>query len=324
MDANKPHMAGSPIEESTTSMAFSEQHELLALGMFGRGSRVGERIARLLERGREFSPRISRGRVALSGVVLLGCAMAASMMPKMVAFAQAKPVFSVASVKRNTTNGESDFTPRRSGNRVIMHNAQLNFAFVYAYHLTATYQYAGNLRLPDGWNWYDFEATVEGSPSDDELRLMFQSLLEERFKLKVHRETREMPTYELVVAKNGPKLKTAEPGSRIAIDNRPLSAGRGGVISGEDGRHLAAKGGSVDLIVNSLRGELHAPVTDRTGLTGTYDFDVKYVPENSPPEAEPGPSIATAIQEELGLRLEKSKGPVEVVVIDHVEKPDEN
>jgi uncharacterized protein (TIGR03435 family) len=298
--------------------------ELLALGVFGRGSRLGDRIARLLVRGRKFSPRVSRARVSVTAAMLLACTMAGAFAPRIVALAQAKPVFSVASVKRNTTNGESDFTPRRSGNRVIMHNAQLNFAFVYAYHLTATYQYAGNLRLPDGWNWYDFEATVEGSPSDDELRLMFQALLEERFKLKVHRETREMPMYELVVAKNGPKLKAAEPGSRIAIDNRPLSAGRGGVLGGEDGRHLAAKGGSVDLIVNSLRGELHAPVTDRTGLTGTFDFDVRYVPENSPPDAEPGPSIATAIQEELGLRLEKSKGPVEVVVIDHVEKPDEN
>src|SRR5580698_3265396 len=102
---------------------------LLALGVFGRGPRLGERIARLLERGREFSPGVSRTRVAIGGAALLGCVVAAAFAPKMVAFAQSNPVFSVASVKRNTTNGQSDFTPRRSGNRVIMHNTQVTSAF---------------------------------------------------------------------------------------------------------------------------------------------------------------------------------------------------
>jgi uncharacterized protein (TIGR03435 family) len=302
----------------------ANQGEALASGIFGGGSRLGERIEMLLVRGRVFSPRASMGRVAASGIVLLGCMIAGTLAPRWIAFAQAKPSFEVASVKRNTNNGQMDVTPRRSGNRVIMHNAQLGFVFVYAYNFKHGYQYSGSLRLPDGWNWYDIEATVEGSPSDDQIRLMFQSLLEDRFKLKVHRETRELPSYELVVAKNGPKLRRAREDSRIAIDGKPLGAGRGGIFLGTDGRHLAAMGGSIDMIVTELAGELHAPVVDRTGITGSFDFDVRYVPENSPPDAEPGPSIATAIQEELGLRLEKSKGPVEVVVIDHVEKPSEN
>jgi uncharacterized protein (TIGR03435 family) len=240
------------------------------------------------------------------------------------AFGQSAPAFEVASVKRNTNNGPSDRTPRRSGDTVTMHNTQLGSAFMYAYHLTYAYQFSGNLQLPDGWNWYDFEAKVEGSPTDDQVRLMFQALLQDRFKLKVHREMREIPEYDLVIAKNGPRLKAAQEKSIIAIDGRPLRTGGGGVVMGTDGRHLAAKGGTMEQIVKSLIGELRAPVVDRTGLTGTFDFDVRFMPENSPPDAEPGPSIATAIQEELGLRLEKSKGPVEVVVIEHVEKPSEN
>ncbi len=256
----------------------------------------------------------------------------AALLTAVMAFGQAAPAFEVASVKRNTTNGQVDMTPRRSGDKVIMHNTQLGAVFAYAYHLDLAYQYSGNLRLPDGWNWYDIEATVEGTPglaasvSEDQLRLMFQTLLADRFRLKVHRETREVTVYELVAAKNGPKLKAAQAGSRIAIDDRPLSAGRGGVVMGRDGRHLAGKGGTMDQIVRALVGELRAPVVDRTGLSGTFDFDVRFVAENSPPDAEPGPSLATAIQEELGLRLEKSKGHVEVVV--HrpfsLEKPSEN
>jgi uncharacterized protein (TIGR03435 family) len=252
-------------------------------------------------------------RVLLSGALIA-----------VMAFGQTERLGEVVSVRTNTTNGPVDITPRRSGDKVVMHNTQVGIVFAYAYHLDYTYQYSGSLQLPDGWNWYDIEAIVEGTPGDDQVRLMFQALLADRFKLKVHRETREVARYELVAAKNGPKLKSAQAGSRIAVDDRPLPAGMGGVVLGRDGRHLAGKGGTMDQIVRALVGELRAPVVDRTGLMGTFDFDVRFVPENSPPDTEPGPSLATAIQEELGLRLEKSKGPVEVVVIDHIEKPSEN
>ena len=134
-----------------------------------------------------------------------------------------------------------------------------------------------------------------------------------------------MPTYELVVAKNGPKLKAAEPGSRIAIDNKPLSAGRGGVLGGEDGRHLAAKGGTISLIVNSLMGELHAPVTDRTGLKGRFNFKLEFDPPmRSSHSADSAPDIFEAVQVQLGLKLEGKDGPVEVLVVDHAEKASAN
>jgi uncharacterized protein (TIGR03435 family) len=109
-----------------------------------------------------------------------------------------RPAFEVASVKRNTTNGEWDLMPRLSGDRVSMHNTQLGNIVNYAYGIRFLYQVAGSADLPEGWNWYDIEAKVEGAPSDGELRLMFQTLLEDRFKLKVHRETRELSVYDLV------------------------------------------------------------------------------------------------------------------------------
>jgi uncharacterized protein (TIGR03435 family) len=106
--------------------------------------------------------------------------------------ALSRPAFEVASVKRNTANGQWDQIPRLSGDRVIMHNTQLRNIVNYAYRVQYLYEVAGNVDLPEGWNRYDIEAKVAGSPTDDELRRMFQSLLEDRFKLKVHRETREM------------------------------------------------------------------------------------------------------------------------------------
>jgi uncharacterized protein (TIGR03435 family) len=88
----------------------------------------------------------------------------------------------------------------------IMHS-ELGPMVAYAYHVEPGYPVEGDLSLPDGWNWYDIDAKVAGSPSDEEIRLMFQALLEERFKLKVHRETKELPVYTLTQTKKGPKLR---------------------------------------------------------------------------------------------------------------------
>jgi uncharacterized protein (TIGR03435 family) len=150
---------------------------------------------------------------------------------------------------------------------------------------------------------------------------MLKPLLAERFKLQVHTETRQFPEYELVLAKGGPKLhestaaelEAKEPGTRI---------GRGLI----DGHGIPA----VEF-ASFLRSEVGRPVIDKTGLTGKYDFKVQWVPDESqpnsggdaPPPDATGPSIFAAIQE-LGLKLEAIKGPVEVLVIDHVEKPTGN
>ena len=159
-----------------------------------------------------------------------------------------------------------------------------------------------------------------------------QALLAERFKLVIHRETKEQPVYALVVAKNGPKLTAsdAQSGNR----NRRMMMGRG-VIN--------AQGMDLSMLANTLSNQLGRPVVDRTGLTGHYDFKLEYTPDpgqagggpfggappppgvQAPPPPDPnGPSIFTALQEQLGLRLESTKGPVEMIVIDSVEKASEN
>ena len=239
--------------------------------------------------------------------------------------AQPRLAFEVASVKLNTTNGQWDMVPRRSGDRVTMHNTQLGNMVNYAYHLNQPYELAGSLDLPAGWNWYDVEAKVEGSPTDDEVRLMFQTLLEDRFHLKVHRETREMAVYELVAAKGGPKLTPSVEDSKVAIDGRPLRKGSHGTFLGVDGAHLIGKGVTLAQLASDLARSVRGPVTDRTGIEGTFDYDLLVArenkPENQPEDTNPTPPVAI---QALGLRLERSKGSVQVLVVDHVEKPGGN
>ncbi|HEY4361178.1 MAG TPA: TIGR03435 family protein [Bryobacteraceae bacterium] len=238
--------------------------------------------------------------------------------------------FEVASVKRNTTNGPSDMRgPRRSGDLVTMHNTQPASLIFYAYNLTASFQIAGYVPFPEGWNWFDIEARAGANATDDQIRLMFQSLLEDRFKLKVHHESRSMPQYELVIAKGKSKLTPARTGDMtVTIEGRTFSTRSGtcGTTLWAEGAHLICHAVTMEAIVSSLRGGLQAPVADRTGLTGTYDLNVLYLPDDRKldPNAPPSPPLAEAIQEELGLRLEKTKGEVSVLVVDHIEKPSEN
>jgi uncharacterized protein (TIGR03435 family) len=237
--------------------------------------------------------------------------------------AAARPQFEVASVKPDTVAGPPGFLPIRSGDLVLMHNNQLQGIVMYAYHV-AFYQLVGFREIPDAWKWYDIDARVAGTPSDDELRLMFQSLLEDRFKLKVHRETREMDVYKLVVAKNGPKLRPTSPDDyKTAIDDRPLvmKPGRIVIIRGDTGSHLIGKGVTIVQVASQLSGVLRGPVVDATGLAGTFDFDVVFAPEDAPPSAEfSAPTLSAALKTDLGLNIEKSKGPVEVLVLDRLEK----
>jgi uncharacterized protein (TIGR03435 family) len=160
---------------------------------------------------------------------------------------------------------------------------------------------------------------------------MFQSLLEERFKLKVHRETRDVPEYQLTIAqsKAKPKLTPSKEGPlTVTIEGRSLTqpAGKCGTSLWQEGSHIVCHAADMATIVSQLSGLLAAPVADQTGLTGTYDVNLLYIPDDRQlkPDAPPGPSLAEAIQEEWGLKLEKGKGPVEVLVIDQLEKPSEN
>ena len=140
---------------------------------------------------------------------------------------------------------------------------------------------------------------------------MLQSLLADRFHLAFHHETRTVSAYELVAAKNGPTLHEA-----------PADKGQG---LGSGPRMIRSKGASMAALVDKLGEMLECPVVDRTGLQGIYSFDLAFAPIQPDPSGnDSGPSIFSALQEQMGLKLEKTKAPVEVTVIDRAEKPSAN
>jgi uncharacterized protein (TIGR03435 family) len=245
-----------------------------------------------------------------------------------IALAQ-RPQFEVASVKLNTANGQIDgATPQRSGDLVMFHNTQPYSLIFYAYHLTASYQIAGYTPLPEPWNWFDVDARTGRAATDDEVRLMVQSLLEDRFKLRIHRETRDVPAYELTIVKGKASLTPFREGAvkAITIEGKsypPPPVGTCLAGSWNDGTHVICHGAGMDKITAQVSHLLKAPAVDRTALTGAYDVHFHFDPRVNP-DIEPGPSLAQALQEELGLTLQKGTAPVEVIVIDHMEKPSEN
>jgi bla regulator protein blaR1 len=164
---------------------------------------------------------------------------------------------------------------------------------------------------------------AERRASGERMRSMLQSLLAERFDLEVHRSTKELPVLMLKVAKRGSKLR--EKFSDVTGGMRP---GNG---------FLAGTSVDIRFIAQTLSQILGRPILDQTGLTGKYDFDLKWAPDQSSPNDALGgqlpplpstdpdrPNIFTALEEQLGLRLDSGKGPVEVVVVDRVERPSEN
>ncbi len=200
---------------------------------------------------------------------------------------------------------------------------------------------------------YDIEAKVDESAVDElqklspdqrnlEQRRMLQALLADRFKLTLHRETTVLPVYALVIAENGPKLQESKPGE--TYPNGFAGPDRGGAgmmkitMNGTMGQ-LAGQGVSVTSLARALSQRLGRNVLDKTGLRGRYDFTLRWptdeglVPrvkgtqdgkQGADSSPSPGPSIFTAIQEQLGVKLQSQKAPVEILVIDHAEAPSEN
>jgi uncharacterized protein (TIGR03435 family) len=172
---------------------------------------------------------------------------------------------------------------------------------------------------------YDILAKTPGGirPTVDEQMAMLRQLLTDRFQLSFHREEKELAYYALVVAKGGPKMKSAAvPDGAPSLVNRIYP----------DRVALPARNATMPLLAAMMqRSILDRPVLDRTGLTGAFDFDLEWTPDESQFEgrirapAEPTkPALFTAMQEQLGLRLEPARGPVAVLVIDRVERPSEN
>jgi bla regulator protein blaR1 len=171
---------------------------------------------------------------------------------------------------------------------------------------------AGN--PPDGPVEYEKMNGAQQAQYMRSVRERTKALLAERFQLVLRHEMREQTAYVLTVAKGGPKMKESAPG-----------------MLGRSNGEILSKGSQMGNFVRFLAVDLRRPVTDATGLTGTYAFDLKWTPDrpaNAEPGAEipsdPGPTIFTAIEEQLGLRLESRKAPVETLIIERVEKASEN
>jgi uncharacterized protein (TIGR03435 family) len=220
----------------------------------------------------------------------------------------------------------SDPVPRRSGESVRIHNVGLGMLVIYAYSVgNAIYQLVDQNGVLDSDTMFDIDAIAPGAVSEGDLRVMFQTLLEERFKLKVHWETRELAGYELVIAKGGLRMKPTSSDNEIAVNGHSFPSGTSTVFIGTDHvAHLIGKGASMAQLLYQLTGRLRTPIEDRTGLTGIFDYDVTFALNAMQADANSAPVVTTAIREELGLRLEKSRIPIKVLIIDHAEKPTAN
>jgi uncharacterized protein (TIGR03435 family) len=228
--------------------------------------------------------------------------------------------FDVATVKPNKSGGVNGISGRGgqirlSKGQIVMENVALWKALGFAYGIgeDKDYAIAGPAWLKT--ERYDIVAKVPPDAGWDLRLRMFQALLTERFKMAAHRETKELPIYALTVAKDGPKLKEAE-------------FGHGGFQLGRG--TIKAQNAVLSAFTDRLSQMVDRPVIDKTDLKGYYTFTLEWSPDTtaSPDESASSPSgasIFTAIQQQLGLRLEARKGPVEVLVIDRADRvPIEN
>jgi uncharacterized protein (TIGR03435 family) len=260
------------------------------------------------------------------------------------------PAFDVASVKPNKSGDMGARIMFQPGGRFEANNASLKTLLEIAYDVR-------DFQVSGGPAWmssdrYDIQAKAEGRQQGDlrteteeqrkadldRRRLMIQALLAERLKLAVHKESKESTIYALVVAKGGPKIKELPPETTPAPDPKdapkesldkpdPKRLPRGMMRMGPG--ELTAQGVKIISLANSLSNAVGHPVFDKTGLTGDYTYELKWAPDENHGDAASsadanGPSIFTALTEQLGLKLESQKGPVDVIVIDHAEKASEN
>jgi uncharacterized protein (TIGR03435 family) len=245
-------------------------------------------------------------------------------MKKLLLFATAlalsaqTPVFEVASIKPNRSGGGGS-SMRGSAGQVTMENVSLKKVTLWAYGIPDDREYA--LVGPD-WlttERFDIQAKFPAGSTIEQMRQMMQALLAERFKLALHRDSKQLPIYALVVAKKGPKIHAVEEG-------QPRTSGGPG--------RLEATRITMQKLADLLARTTGQQVDDATGLKGVFDFTLEWSPDESQKPTSPvegtaagrsGPSLFTALQDQLGLKLEARKGPVEILMVDHIEKvPTEN
>jgi uncharacterized protein (TIGR03435 family) len=235
----------------------------------------------------------------------------------LIALTASAQSFEVASVKLGKPPARSSFGPLPGGERYRAVNAPLSWLISAAYDVPMR-QISG---LPQAFagDGYDIDAKAERPVNRDQMIRMLQHLLEDRFKLVVRRETKEIKAYGLVVAKGGAKMDE--------------SHGEDLLVQKVNASKTVYRNMPMPVFANLLAFPVDDTVVDQTGLNGTYDFTLNYMPERLGPGVlegrEPGPdpnapSLSTALEEQLGLKLESRKGPVEMLVIEHIEKLSQN
>jgi uncharacterized protein (TIGR03435 family) len=314
--------------------------------MAANGGSLAGRIARLLGQPSP-SRRPSCGPETVATLILLAigaCALFAQ--SNVFAQSNARPQFEVASVKPSLSRSIQNVRPLPGR---LTADASLETLIQYAYGVQP-------FQVVDAAGWlqpgrYEIDAKADGNTSRNQMFLMLQALLEGRFQLKIHRETRDLPVYALVAAKGGLKLPSPKEGGcidspadaapewaggRMAPPGRAPSApalcGSAAIALGPNGARM--QGGKIAMpeLVRRLSLVLDRSVIDKTGFAGLFDVQVDFVADEStpampppPPGSDlPGPSISQALRQQLGLQLESTKGPVDVIVVDHAERPSGN
>lgn len=267
------------------------------------------------------------------------------------------PAFEAATIKPSDPTTPGQFVRRQPGGRFSTSNMPLRELVRFAYQVQDF-----QLENVPGWastERYDIVAKADGDPppvlpgtGPDQLMLMLRTLLAERFQLKLHNETKEMPIYALIRLRPdrlGPRLEQSTVDCLTLVQSMQAAARAGGPapsppppdasgrptcgIRGGFGS-LAGNGFPLNQLSTTLSQLVRRTVIDRTGLSGTWAFDLKFAPDPNalppgglppgvqPPVADPdSPSIFTAVEEQLGLKLESTRGPVEMLVVDRLERP---
>ncbi len=224
--------------------------------------------------------------------------------------------FEVASIKPTKHGRDAeglsvslDPEARSPGTFVVINNS-LDELIRWAYRLKE-YQVSGPKWLTDDSESFDIEAKMPPGATKALQRLMLRALLEDRFKLAFHRETKVLPVYELLVAKGGPKVDPAKPGAKTGLS-----------YEGKFWSTLKSENTTAAEFADFLSGRLRRPVIDKTGVATRFAVNLEYRIDESDTSH---PTLMGALQEKMGLTLRTSKGPVEILVIDHIEKsPSEN
>jgi uncharacterized protein (TIGR03435 family) len=319
------------------------------------GSDLKQRIVRIMTRG--LGKKLDFWRkllLATAGVAALTAPIVLGLMNVPQSHAQTqRAAFEVASIKLAHGAPMGTRFMFAPGGRFTGENVPIKFLIQEAYHVKDS-QISGAPSWVDSEH-YNIQAKMEDSAAEamrklsqdqvrEQMMLLFQSLLTDRFKLALHHDTKEMPVYALLVAKNGPKLKEtaikpaefAPPDPKGPPEPRP----KGPMIRMMGRGQLEMTAVDLDMFAEALSRQIGRVVINQTGLKAKYDFKLQWTPDDNqgqmfkgaggPPTdaAQPsdaaGPTLFTAMQEQLGLKLDSQKSPLDVLVIDHIEKPSEN